>query len=258
MRTVKLLSLVLIVAIPWLVSCQDGGFEADHSIPFSPVADAGKNIDERNAYLRDLWERSEEMTYEIAVRAVFDPKVGCEESGIPESWEASHPDYVFKLDIPSQSLEADLPEEVTVTISVPTLESIEYVMDRTQAMPIERTVDALVVFDPPALLTISFHPRLRPTCAAYCFFGLEPDDVDPDVFYVNNLQDVISSEEQASKRLPDPSLPLIEDPVVKCATGIQVEIPCFSNVGRPDRWHVVNGCCGRGGIPVETPCDWTD
>ena len=258
MRTVKLLSLVLIVAMPWLVSCQDGGLQSDNSIPFSPVADAGKSIDDRNAYLSDLWDRSEEMTYEIAVRAVFDPKVGCKESGIPESWADAYPDYVFELDIDPQPLWTDMPEEVTVTISVPTLASIEFVLESTQAMPIERTVDALVVFDPPALLTFSFHPHLKPSCAAYCFFGLEHDDQDPDVFYVNNPQDVIPPQEAAAKRISEPPLPPIESPVIVCATGIQVEIACFSNVGRPDRWHVVNGCCGRGGVPIETPCDWTD
>ena len=256
MRTLKLLSLVLIVAVPWLVSCQDGGLESDHSIPFSPVANEGKSIDDRNAYLMDLWDRSEDMIYEIAVRAVFDPKVGCEESGIPESWADAYPDYVFKLDIPSQPLGTDLPEEVTITISVPRLDSIVYVMDSTQAMPIKRTVDTHIVFDPPALFTFSFHPRLKPNCSSYCFFGLEPDLEDPEVFHVNNLQDVIPAEDQAAKRLPE--MPLIENPLIGCATGIQVEIGCFSNIDRPDRWHVVNGCCGRGGVPIETPCDWTD
>ncbi len=255
MRIVKLLSVVLIGVMPWLLSCQEGGSGVD------PLGLADKNFDNQQAYLEDLWQRSENMVFETVLTADFKPEDGCNVSGVPPSWADQYPDYQFRLEIAPHAINEDIPDLVTIMISVPTLESITPVIDATQAMPIERTIEyeasVLDSFEPAAALTISFHPHLRPSCREYCFFGLEHDEDDP-LFYVNDPQDVLPPQNQASKRLAGPPMEPIEDPVIGCATGIELEVRSFSQTERPDRWHVVNGCCGRGGMPIETPCDWEE
>lgn len=257
MRTVTLLSLILIGAMPCLLSCQDAGRDPAPAAPWSAAA---KSLDDQQDYLDDLWQRGQEMDFEVVLTAVFKPEDGCNVSAVPPSWADDFPEYLFNLSILPDALpEADF-GEITITISVPTLASIDPAFDQAQAMPIERTIQyeetGPEYFDPAAVLTIAFHPHLRPSCRDYCFFGIEQDEQDPGFYYVNDPQDVLPPAQNHEKRLAPPPLNPIENPIISCATGIQLEITSFTPVERPDRWHVVNGCCGRGGRPIETPCDW--
>jgi hypothetical protein len=200
------------------------------------------------------------MNYEEVLRAVFKPEEGCYVTGVPQTWaDEGFDEYEFILDIEPYAIDETVFGEITITISVPDFESIQPALDVAQAMPIERTIQYEATetdhFDPAAVLTISFHPNLRPTCREYCFFGLEHEEGDP-LYYVNDPQEVLPPQQAFDKRHAPPPMNPIQDPIVTCATGIELEIVSFTPVERPDRWHVVNGCCGRGGTPIETPCDW--
>jgi len=253
----KYLSVLLLLGIwLWVVSCQDGPPEPSGSFPVVPADEVAKDRDEHQEYLDELWEKSRSYTFEDVFTVTFDPKDGCDETAVPETWQDFH-QYEFGLYIAPNAIDPDLFEEVRITLSVPTLDSITPSFTSTQAMPILYAVQTdppgfIATIDPPAVLTFSFHPHLRPSCRSYCFFGLSREEGDPPAYEVSDPQAITP----APRRLENPGDPIV-DPIVACATGLHVEISGFG-VHRPDRWEVVNGCCGRDGGPIDTPCDWDD
>lgn len=255
-RTMTILAVILIAVMPWLLSCDDVSREAT---PAEPTEASLKDADDRQSYLDDLWQRGEDCEFEVVLTAVFKPEEGCNVTGVPPSWLSEYPEYEFNLTVQPYSLPVEDYGEITITISVPTIDSIELDLTQTQDMPIMRTIeydgDSVDNFDPSAWLTISFHPNLRPDCGGYCFFGIEPIGED-GLYSLVGPQKVEAVAQTLEKRLDvlEPREP-IDYPIIECATGIMLEIFSFSPV-RADRWHVVDGCCGRLGEPIDTPCDW--
>jgi hypothetical protein len=256
MNTKYLSALLLMGSWLWIVSCQNELRQPAGSLPVVPTADAAKDGDEHQEYLTELWNKGRSYTFVDVISVTFDPKYGCNETAVPGPWEGFS-QYEFGLYIAPNAIDPDQFATVSITISVPNLESITYSLTTTQSMPIEYTVQTdpegfIATIDPPAVLTFAFHPRLRPSCGSYCFFGLSEVEGNPPTYVVTDPQTITL----APKRLELPEIPIV-DPIVACATGLQAEFSGFG-VTRPDRWEVANGCCGRDGGPIDTPCDWTD
>ncbi len=251
--------LCILVSLVVIVSCQTEQTDRNQDVS---IADPIKIMDPQQVYLADLWNANKSIVWEVAHTDSFDWKCNHHsEPSVPESWyNAGFTQHTFSFDYVGYSFEPVEDHWIHLTIKVPKIYAFDDIMPGDQqVMPIKVETDFGGDLTAPLTLTFAFHPGLRPNCGNYCIFGLSQVQENPPWYEMTYPQWICPDNQvpPPAKTIAEPPRHIIEDPIfvdpiIACATGLQVEIYNFGAT-KPDRWEVANGCCGGKSV---TPCDW--